>query len=314
MSETPSETQQETEGVVRQDQQPPRREAKTQFWAFRFTGAKIPSVEALIEALDEDWIPEYGFQKEKGEKGARIEHYQGAFEVNPRMRFTPLSEYFVAKFPELEFPQKDYLFYSKSSKSERYAMKKDTRIAGPWYKGARFEGIHREIDYVVNIELRPWQQLIRVRVLDSDAHDREIWWFWEPYGGLGKTTFLKWVFQTYKHVLIISGKAADMKNAVVKYQEAEGRLPEIVVVNIPKCTDLKYISSAGMEEIKDMFFYSGKYEGGMVCGPPPKMICFANEPPPDDACMALDRLRIVRLPDGAAKECKRARMEDWTGM
>ena len=301
----------ETPADVRQDQRPPKREQLTQYWAFRFTGSKIPKVEELIEAMDVDWIVEYGFQKEKGEKGYKIEHYQGAFEVQPRMRFTPLSEYFGSKFTELEFPTKDYLMYSKSKAAERYAMKRETRIEGPWYKGARFEGIHREVDYVVDIQLRPWQLQIQGRVLNTDTHDREIWWCWEPYGGLGKTTFLKWIYQNYKNVLLISGKAADMKHSVVKYQEEQGRLPELIVINIPKCTNMAYISTTGMEEIKDMFFHSGKYEGGMVCGPPPKMICFANERPPEVESMALDRWRIIRLPDGASKQVKRAREEDW---
>ena len=46
-----------------------------------------------------------------------------------------------------------------------------------------------------------------------------------------------------------------------------------------------------------MFFYSGKYKGGMVCGRPPKMLVFANEKPKTEG-MALDRWMIRELPHG----------------
>lgn len=42
-----------------------------------------------------------------------------------------------------------------------------------------------------------------------------IWWCWEPNGGLGKTTFQKWIFQEYDRTIVIGGEAADMKERVL---------------------------------------------------------------------------------------------------
>ena len=52
------------------------------------------------------------------------------------------------------------------------------------------------------------------------------------------------------------------------------------------------ISYDGIEEIKDMMFYSGKYEGGMVVGKCPRFIVFANNPPIFEK-MSADRWRVI---------------------
>ena len=67
--------------------------------------------------------------------------------------------------------------------------------------------------------------------------------------------------------------------------------------NVPRSTDEKYISWQGMEEIKDMLFYSGKYEGGMVNDRAPHFIMFANWEP-ETSLLSGDRWNIVRIPDG----------------
>jgi len=62
------------------------------------------------------------------------------------------------------------------------------------------------------------------------------------------------------------------------------------LINIPKCQD--HISWGGIEQVKDMFFYSPKYEGGMVCGPSPHVMIFSNKEPSMEA-MSQDRWKIT---------------------
>lgn len=311
--------------AVRQDL-PPEEESDVQFvqdpdtgqpiqyWSFRFTASKIhDGGEGIKELLDIDSIPEFGFQKEKGKRRFKVEHFQGAFECRPRKRFKQLQKMFNDKYPELIFDGRDYLNRSQSSAADRYGMKEDTRIEGPWYKGERFENIAKETVYKVELELRPWQNKT-CGILDAGQDDRSIWWLWEPYGGLGKTTFQKWIYQNYKGVMISGGKAADMKNGVIRYKERNGEYPKIVLVNIPKTFDIQYFSAAGVEEVKDMFFFSGKYgskdECGEVCGRPPIVLIFANREPPTWE-MSHDRWKIRRLPDGKAKQVTTLDTETW---
>ena len=69
-----------------------------------------------------------------------------------------------------------------------------------------------------------------------------------------------------------------MKNGVMNFINTNNVFPKVVIVDIPR-VNRGHFSVAGIEEIKNMFFFSGKYEGGMVSGPIPHVICFANVPP-----------------------------------
>ena len=146
--------------------------------------------------------------------------------------------------------------------------------------------------YKVEIELRNWQRDL-IDYLSGDPDDRTIKWVWEPDGCAGKTTFQKYVFTHYENVVILSGKGHDMKNGIVQYEDKHGNLPKIVLINIPRVMS-GFVSISGIEEIKDMFFFSGKYEGGMVCGPSPHVLVFANSEPPYEK-MSADRWDVTRL-------------------
>jgi len=140
--------------------------------------------------------------------------------------------------------------------------------------------------------LYTWEKQILAE-LSIEPDKRTMHWYWEPDGCAGKTTFQKYVFTHYEQVVVLSGKACDMKNGVIQYQEKNGCLPKIVLINIPR-SSLDFVSYTGLEEIKDMFFFSGKYEGGMVCGASPHVFIFANEEP-DLHKMSVDRFKIHRI-------------------
>lgn len=139
-----------------------------------------------------------------------------------------------------------------------------------------------------------WENFV-YDILSKQPNDRDILWLWEEDGCAGKTTFAKWLFQNLDNVVVLSGKASDMKNGIIQYETANGVLPKIVIINIPRASS-KFVSYTGLEEIKDMFFFSGKYEGGMVCGPNPHLLCFANEPP-EYSSMSEDRWKVYNIKD-----------------
>jgi len=308
---------------VGQDQPPQLKTQRLcQYWKFRITGYKID--QESIHNLLEDIGVAYGFQEEQGTGKYKMKHFGGTVDVGPsRMRWCQLAKRFQdIALEELKWPVCDYLEKQDSRAADRYVMKVETRINGPWYKGVNFEEIAKETvepEYRLELTLRPWQLQIKDRILDMKANDRDIWWLWEPYGGLGKTTFQKWIFQEYDRTIIIGGKAADMKNCVIEYLEQQRTkdaifkplYPKRVIMNLPKTFNVDYYSPSGTEEVKDMFFYSGKYKGGMVSGPPPTVIIFANCRPPNIDDMAKDRWKIIRLPDGSGDD-NELHEETWT--
>lgn len=309
--------------AVRQEITASSRTPLIQFWKIRITGSLVPgdTWEARDTAvqrcfIDSDWITETGIQREKGKRNG-IEHYQGVFKLVDRKRFATVANLLKPHFPDVKWDNVEgYLNKCDSAAADKYVMKEDTRQAGPWFKGACFEEIAKETVYKIEIELRPWQQKV-CYLIESGADDRHIWWIWEPCGGAGKTTFQKYIFQNYQGVTISGGKASDMKNGIIRYREQTGKLPGIILINLPMTFNLDYFCPHGVEEVKDMFFFSGKYgEKGsnpIVCGKPPHIFIFANRPPECTANMARDRWKIARIPDGPGKQASEDDMKiDWT--
>ena len=154
-----------------------------------------------------------------------------------------------------------------------------------------YKGIDRP--YTLDIILRPWQQSL-YKILLDEPHDRTIYWVYDTLGGVGKTYFQKYAFLNLTDAVVLSGKGSDMKNGVLQYQEKNKRLPKVVLVDIPRSTDPQYVSYTGLEEVKNMFFFSGKYEGGMVCGSPPHLMIFANVAP-DYSRFSTDRWKVYQI-------------------
>lgn len=137
-----------------------------------------------------------------------------------------------------------------------------------------------------------WEQEI-LKIIQEEPNDRSIYWYWSKGGCVGKTSFCKYL--TVKHgAIALSGKAADMRNGVCDYVKTNGCTPTFVVIPIPRSFNTEYLNYEGIENIKDMYFYSGKYEGGMVCGNCPHLFVFANEPP-DVSKMSNDRWIIRQI-------------------
>jgi len=188
----------------------------------------------------------------------------------------------------------------KTLKGAHFETLKDVDdVANYCNKEETHDGVFRacwgfpEPAFVEEIEtLYDWEQEI-IAILNSDPDKRSLYWYWEPDGCKGKTTFQKYIFTHYANAVVLSGKAADMKNGIVTYQDTNKCLPKIVLINIPR-SSLDFVSYSGLEEIKDMFFYSGKYEGGMICGKSPHVLIFANEEP-DYTKMSGDRFKVTRI-------------------
>lgn len=145
-------------------------------------------------------------------------------------------------------------------------------------------------------EMKPWMTEL-MSILSTPLEEgnafRTIYWIWEPEGNTGKTVFQQAMYHTLEGVVAIEGKAADVKHFVCEYTKKTGTTPKIIFVNIPR-VDLEFVSYGAIEKVKDMFFMSGKYEGGMVSGPRPHVMIFANDGP-IRRNMSEDRWKIARI-------------------
>lgn len=221
--------------------------------------------DGAMEQIEQELVPlceKYVFGKERGDK-CDTPHIQGAFILKTKKRQDTIWKLL-----------KDVFFLDKMKgkwDNQKYCAKEDPNPL----TNVKFSKPLKKLACEDN--LYDWQQDL-CKVMESDPDDRTIYWYWSKAGNIGKTTFAKYLHRKYG-TICLGGKSADMKNGVIEYNKLNGCLPESIVINIPRSFNQDYVSYTGIEEVKDMFFYSGKYEGGMVDGNSPHLIIFSNEEP-----------------------------------
>lgn len=141
--------------------------------------------------------------------------------------------------------------------------------------------------------LRPWQKVIADRYEEPEdpVFGREIHWYWEPTGNVGKTILAKY-FVDQKGAIVVGGKGADMRHAIAEYVTKHEEGPTMVVINLPRCVD--HVSWEGIENVKDGLFFSGKYESGMCRFNSPHIVMFGNAEPPYEK-LSGDRWVVRRI-------------------
>jgi hypothetical protein len=163
---------------------------------------------------------------------------------------------------------------------------KESDVLLHWPKPKVVKCLSEEIFY-------QWEKDI-VELLNEEPDDRTIHWYFSEDGNVGKTSFCKYLCLK-QNFIMLGGKAADCRNGVIEYTKANhGETPERICINIPRSFKEEYVSYEGFENLKDMLFYSGKYEGGMVCGNCPHLFIFANFHPDCDK-MSVDRWNIKEI-------------------
>lgn len=123
---------------------------------------------------------------------------------------------------------------------------------------------------------------------------RHVYWFWESEGNWGKSITCKYMIDCMG-AIVVQGKNNDILHGLKDYYDNHGEVPRVVIFDIPRCND-NHVSYQAIESIKNGFFYSGKYEGGMVRFNSPHILCFANEDPDTDE-LSEDRWIVRNLRD-----------------
>lgn len=146
-----------------------------------------------------------------------------------------------------------------------------------------FGRVPQKVKTIAEHDFYLWQ-IKALQIVKGEISDRHIHWFYDKEGGVGKTAFCKYL-TVFHGAICLGGKAADCRNGIVEYMKNnDGETPELILINIPRSFNSDYLSYEALENIKDMYFYSGKYEGGQVCGNPPHLMVFSNEEPDYEKC------------------------------
>jgi len=138
--------------------------------------------------------------------------------------------------------------------------------------------------------LKPWQQSVENKYLE-DPDDRKIFWFWESRGGIGKSSFVKYMVVKYKCLFCDGGKKGDLINLVFNNNMDTCKC---VIWDLPRSTKGN-ISYATLESVKNGLICNTKYETGTKAFNPPHIFVFANFPPDEPDQLSLDRWMIFNL-------------------
>lgn len=125
---------------------------------------------------------------------------------------------------------------------------------------------------------KQWQQDV-IEMIEKDSQNkRQITWYWEPKGNVGKSYLCKYLSIKYD-AIIASGKKNDVLNQIKNWLDTHpNKHPKVIILDVPRGS-YDYVNYPCIEEIRGGCIYSGKFEGGVCRYLKPTMVVFANEQP-----------------------------------
>jgi len=139
-------------------------------------------------------------------------------------------------------------------------------------------------------DLRPWQRAIEKLITGTDPDGRSIHWYWENVGGVGKSSFCKYMHVKHNTLIIQGGKLSDISNIIFN---TDMERVSALVIDIPRVNQNK-VSYAAIECILNGMITNTKYETGIKCFNPPHIIIFSNFEP-DMEGLSVDRWQVTNI-------------------
>jgi len=240
---------------------------------FTWNNYPIEAIE-ILRALFNHIAYDYVFQEEKGESGTP--HLQGVVSLKKRMRWT---EFGLPKDIHWEKVKHVPLCYEYCSRAEK-------RFGLCW--SLKYP-IPKKLKILCPCNFRPWQ-IDTINFINTEPNDRTLLWIWSECGGIGKSTFCKYLVYTYNAILCGKGAYSDIMNIMFN---ADMDKTNLVVFDLPRNNGNK-ISYSALEAIKNGLIVNTKYETGYKLFNSPHIIVFANKQPDVDG-MSNDRWSVIKL-------------------
>lgn len=135
--------------------------------------------------------------------------------------------------------------------------------------------------------LHPWQHDI-LGIIKNTANERDVYWYWSDLGGVGKSTFIKYLCAKHDAILCVRGKYADIINLVYK-----AKIIKLIIFDLPRHNG-NNVSYDAIETLKNGCISNMKYETGTKIFNPPHIFIFANKPP-NFTKLSADRWKVTNI-------------------
>lgn len=290
-------------------------------WCFTKNNYTVED-ETTLRALSDTTIKYLVVGKEIGEQGTP--HLQGFLQLNDRKRRSQVKNILgechltVARFTQnsITYCKKDGdffevgVFVEKSNKGKRNDLADfmETVKAGERDPVALRES-HPEIaaryprffsSYIQDnapafkiegeIVLRPWQAALKT-ILDGPVDQRTINFYVDETGNMGKSWFSHYYClhadDKANCQVLLPGKKQDMAYALINE-------PRVIFLDCPRSKQGDFIQYDFIEDVKNGYVFSTKYESRAKRFPPPHIVILMNEEP-DMTKFSQDRYNITRL-------------------
>lgn len=140
---------------------------------------------------------------------------------------------------------------------------------------------------VARHELRPWQQTLYEKLRGAPG-EREIIFIVDRTGNTGKSWFSRYYCDLHENAqIIVPGKKADMAYVVKEWCK-------VFFFDCPRSKQGDFVQYDFLEELKNGYFFSPKYESRIKKLPTPHIVVCMNETP-DMTKLSDDRYTIINL-------------------
>jgi hypothetical protein len=153
---------------------------------------------------------------------------------------------------------------------------------GTFFK--EYINLHSPKEKVVDFDLEDWQRDIK-QILDGEPDQRKIIFVVDEVGGRGKTHFARWYCSNNDRAqILVPGKKSDMSYALITSSR-------VVIFDCPRSKQGDFLQYDFLEELKNGYIFSPKYESTYKTFKTPHVLVLMNETP-DMTKLSEDRYMI----------------------
>jgi len=247
---------------------PSKRWAFTHYPKAGLEKIELEMLEAMFKSLDANYV--MGIEKCPTTNKVHFQSYV-EFKVNTR----PLENKTLKELSKNGFAPHWEKAKGSCKQNVDYCMKDGNWVSNKW----------REIKCLTKDQLYDWQLEILEKLKDT-PDERTIFWYWEPDGCTGKTSFCKYLSLKYGAVPV-EGKKNDILYCAAEFES------DIYVFDLERSME-EFVSYSGIEKIKNGYYMCSKYESKPIIRNCPHVIIFANFPP-EESKLSKDRWIIKRI-------------------
>lgn len=263
-----------------------KQENQRLYYSFTWNNYDLELIEIVFNILRHecDW---YIIQEEKGEEKGTL-HLQGTLKLKKRKR---ISELFHIHH------KISWRATLKITSMAAYCSNKDKRYGKIWTHNFKIP------ETIIN-DFQPYGwQLDILDIISKPPHPRIINWFWEPNGGVGKSDMALWLYD-FRNALVCMGRANDIFHVLSKSDRKN-----IIVFDITK-EKMEYFNYSTIEQIKNGYVMSGKYDSCILRFNRPHIFVFANCEPDYRKMTSKDRWNVIKIEQSSLDERTQNNNED----